>query len=271
MNAKIINPRSARISAELSSRHTGPKLRSTQSATRKIWRQPGVALGVTRNPIGFTLIELLVVIAIMSILAAMIFPVTGAINRRKIRSKAQAELGLLQMAIENYKTALGHFPPDNPLDRRINALYFELKGTRLTNGFYQTLDGSARIRASSISNNFPNGFGPAVGGVANCSQGPSSDEARTAGSFLPGLKSDQMAGWNNGQDMFKVIACPVPGPPIYPGSSPLAGQNLFGYNSSNPTNNPGSFDLFVDVVIGGKMYRVGNWSREPILITNPNW
>ncbi len=220
----------------------------------------------------FTLIELLVVIAVMAILAAMIFPVTGAINRNKIRSKARAELGLLQMAIENYKTELGHYPPDNPVragypyDPRINQLFFELKGARLTNGVYQALDGSAQVRANSISNAFPNGFGPGVGGIANCTSGASGDEGRRAMAGLSGLKADQVGGWDNNQDNFKLLACPVPGPVLYPTGNPLAGQTLFAYNSSNPTNNPGSFDLWVDVLVSGKTNRISNWSKEPLIV-----
>ena len=33
------------------------------------------------------------------------------------------------------------------------------------------------------------------------------------------------------------------------------------YNSSHPTHNAGSYDLWVDLVIGGKTYQVGNWNQ----------
>jgi hypothetical protein len=45
--------------------------------------------------------------------------------------------------------------------------------------------------------------------------------------------------------------------------------NPWRYNSSNPTNNPGSYDLWVDVIIDGKTNRFGNWSKEPMLVNKP--
>src|SRR5438105_6095650 len=91
----------------------------------------------------FTLVEMLVVIAVIAILAAMIFPVTKAVNRNKMRSKAKAELASIKDAIDGYKVKLGHYPPDNPDDPRRNQLFYELLGTTLNNGIYTTLDGSA--------------------------------------------------------------------------------------------------------------------------------
>jgi general secretion pathway protein G len=60
---------------------------------------------------GFTLIEMLVVIAVMSILAGMVFPITKAVSRNKVRARARAEMALLQTAIEAYKLKLGFYPP----------------------------------------------------------------------------------------------------------------------------------------------------------------
>ncbi len=47
------------------------------------------------------------------------------------------------------------------------------------------------------------------------------------------------------------------------------GINPWRYNSSNPTNNPGTYDLWVDVIIDGKTNRFGNWSKEPVLVNKP--
>jgi hypothetical protein len=38
--------------------------------------------------------------------------------------------------------------------------------------------------------------------------------------------------------------------------------NPFSYNSVNPTHNPNSYDLWVDLVIGGKTNRISNWSKQ---------
>ena len=80
--------------------------------------------------LAFTLIELLVVIAIMAVLAALIIPITGAVNRHKLRSRTRAELRSIETAIEDYKTKRGYYPPDNPNSPLpLNQLYYELSGT----------------------------------------------------------------------------------------------------------------------------------------------
>ena len=45
-----------------------------------------------------------------------------------------------------------------------------------------------------------------------------------------------------------------------PMANPL---NPWRYVSSNPTNNPGEFDLWVDIIVGGKTNRICNWSDKP--------
>src|SRR5882724_7919040 len=94
-------------------------IRNTQHATRNTQHPRRVPCSVFRVQPAFTLIELLVVIAIISILAAMIIPIGKAVNRTKIRSKARGELAAVEIAIENYKTKMGHYPPDNPDNPRL--------------------------------------------------------------------------------------------------------------------------------------------------------
>ncbi|HWW00070.1 MAG TPA: prepilin-type N-terminal cleavage/methylation domain-containing protein [Candidatus Acidoferrum sp.] len=216
----------------------------------------------SRSTTGFTLIELLVVIAVIAILAALIFPVTGAVNRAKIRSKARAELGEVQLGIDNYKAKLGHYPPDNPGLPTTNQLYFELLGT--TNigtaaaPIYQTLDGSARVAASFLNAD----FGSGVSGFVNCTPAGGGDEGRFATPFLSGLKPGQIASMPSDQNV-KFIVCSVPSPNTatlgYLGAGTLT---PFYYNSSNPTNNPGTYDLWVDVMVAGKTNRISNWNKE---------
>src|SRR5450759_725568 len=91
-------------------------------------------------------IELLVVIAVIGILAALIFPITGALKKKKMITVAQAELAQVETAIDAYKAKYGTYPPDNPANPLINPLYFELEGTTNNgSGYYQTLDGSGQI------------------------------------------------------------------------------------------------------------------------------
>jgi prepilin-type N-terminal cleavage/methylation domain-containing protein len=222
---------------------------------------------VLRVKRGFTLIELLVVIAIMSILAAMVIPIGKAVNRAKIRSKVRGELAAIELAIESYKTKMGHYPPDNPDNPRLNPLYFELEGTVFTNGAFQTLDGAGLIRASQL----PMTFGGKVTGIINSSQPSASDEVRPATRFLPELKRTQIGLLQtNVADRANILISSVPWP--VDTSFPLVGHpgmNPVRYNSSTPTNNPNSFDLWIDVIIDGKTNRIGNWSKEPLIVSTP--
>ena len=45
--------------------------------------------------------------------------------------------------------------------------------------------------------------------------------------------------------------------------------NPWRYNSSNPTNNPGHFDLWVDIILSGKTNRISNWSAKPQIVSTP--
>jgi len=70
----------------------------------------------------------------MSLLAAMIFPITKAVNKAKVLNLAKTEMAQVESAIENYKSKNGVYPPDNPVTPYfppyINQLYYELLGTK---------------------------------------------------------------------------------------------------------------------------------------------
>src|SRR5258706_3910176 len=131
MKSEIRNPK-----AELRAGVANPKpeLRKGQGGSDQISAfgfRP--SFGPRISAFGFTLIELLVVIAIMAILAALIFPVTAAINKVKIRSRAKSEMNQIISGIESYHAKLGQYPPDNapPVGRwDVNQLYYELLGTK---------------------------------------------------------------------------------------------------------------------------------------------
>ena len=215
----------------------------------------------------FTLIELLVVIAVIAILAALLFPVTAVIKKKRLISLAQAELANVETAIESYKARRGTYPPDNPGNFLVNQLYFELLGTTRDNlGNYQTLDGSSQI----LKLEFPAFYGPNVSGFVNSSASAKGDDEKAAAeAFLKNLKPNQSGVPNSAYLKIKILACSVQveDPASYPlplalGSNP-PGLNPWRYISTNPTNNPGSYDLWVDLFIGGKKYTVSNWSKKP--------
>jgi hypothetical protein len=107
-----------------------------------------------------------------------------------------------------------------------------------------------------------------VGGFANSSQAGGGDEAQAATVFLRGLKQGQYAELSGGA---RILTCSIPWPDNLgsrvPNVPPEA--NPFRYFSSNPTNNPNSFDLSIDVVIAGKTNRISNWSRDPTIVGSP--
>ncbi len=244
-------------------------------------------------PRAFTLIEMLTVIAVISVLAAMIFPVTKAINRTKIRSRLRTEMEQLTTAIDLYKAKLGHYPPDNHFQNSVffnpylNQLYYELAGTILTNNppnsanaVYATMDGRSQLHQAAMTRP-PLNLG--VSGFANSSTPASAEEGSTAVDCLKGtLRADQLADAFPGADAgngFKVIVGSIPLPPrlappnpAYPGAylGPAGGYYCaWRYNSSNPTYNPSAYDLWINVVIDGRTNRICNWSRDPVVVNAP--
>ena len=210
----------------------------------------------------FTLIELIVVISIMALLAALIIPVGGAIKKRRIISKTQVELRQIATGIEQYKAKHHVYPPDNPGNPLplLNQLYYELMGTTLNNNLYTLKDGSGSLNVTAL----PNAFGTAnVAGFVNCTKGAGGDEGTIAESFLKsGLKPNQYVDATNGNGTpVKILVASV-GLPV----PPITGPNPWRYVSTNPTNNPRSYDLWVDIVIGNKTNRICNWSDKQIVL-----
>ncbi len=214
----------------------------------------------------FTLIELLVVISIMGLLAALILPTMGALKAKATVARTQTELAQMATAIDAYKAGKGFYPPDNPGNFMVNPLYFELAGTVLTNNGsrYQTLDGTARLPVKQV----PSTFG--VSGFLNCSKGGGDADAPVAASFLKGLNPKQVGELTTAIDQntdIKLLVASVGWPERWP-TQPVPGRpglNPWRYVSTNPTNNPNTYDLWVDIIVQGKTNRVSNWSDKPQL------
>lgn len=211
------------------------------------------------NREGFTLIELLVVIAIIGVLVALVGSSIEAAGAKAKIETARAELGQIESAINDYRTDLGFFPPDNPNGPLINPLYFELLGTTNDGTTYVTLDGSGQI--SDANGAMTSTFGRQ--GFANSGrQAHSSDEHGAPTSFLSHLRRNQIGEAATINPGIKILACSVEWsgrPALIPGTT----LNPWRYISSHPTNNPSSYDLWVDLVLGNKTYQVNNWNQHP--------
>ena len=225
---------------------------------------------VIRSSPAFTLIELLVVISIIGLLAAFTMAGLMAVKRSQYRSHARAEMALIETAIDSYKAAYGFYPPGNPNSAIFNPLYFELLGTtNKNNATYQTLDGSASISDAAFVSlpNSPLG----VGGFINCAKLGAGEDAPTAKNFLPGLKPKQfgLSITNPVNAVYPValLLCSVGGPDQ--NYRPLNASDVNPWRYTSPgTNNPGGYDLYVQLVISGKTNLICNWSRQ-VQINSP--
>jgi prepilin-type N-terminal cleavage/methylation domain-containing protein len=248
--------------------HAPPVTRHPSLATppRHVSRFTFHASRFTFHVSGFTLIELLVVIAIMAALAALLLPVVGAVKKHQYIFSAQAEMAKLETAIDRYKATYGFYPPDNrqsTTNAMINQLYYELVGTTnadLNNPSYQPLDGRGlTLPASDVQN----GFG--VGGIMNCSKPGGGEDITVAKNFLPDLKPNQIGVVSNYSVTpvgVTVLLCAVGGPDNTYQPMNALGVNPWRYISSNPINNPGSYDLWIQLSIAGKTNLICNWSKQ---------
>jgi prepilin-type N-terminal cleavage/methylation domain-containing protein len=204
----------------------------------------------------FTLIELLVVISIIALLSGLVIAGLGAAKKSANRSTAKANLAFVAAAIESYKDKYNTYPPSNTNSVMLNPLYYELSGVTLSGSTYTTLDGAAKITEAD----YKTAFG--IGGILNVTRG-GGDDGVAAKNFLPGLDS-KLVNDNVSNNLVRttILVTSVGGPDV--NYQPLGARDLnpFHYNSFNPTNNPGGYDLWLELHIGGKTNIFGNWTAK---------
>ncbi len=206
------------------------------------------------------------VIAIIAVLAALLFPAGIAVQHKATLKRAGAEIKQVEAAITAYKIDKGFYPPDNKrpngvIDPYPNSLYYELTGARVSpqaNQTFVALDGSETNTVIELQAAFR------VGGINNVEIEGAQDVA-PARNYIKELSSAQYALVDlGGQARRKrVMGVNLDGPFLV---TAVGGGNInpLRYVSSSPTNNPETFDLWVDLIVGGKTNRVCNWSDAPI-------
>ena len=213
----------------------------------------------------FTLVELLVVIAIISILAALIVPLARNAADTQRKNRAKTELGLLQTALEQYKSARGHYPPDNTNNAARPPLFYELTGTVYTNSglgrtYWSLYQGMPINRPTALMTFGVEAFINAaqVGNAADAAQIRETDVKNC----LNNLRSGQYLTNNDGA---AFLGLPIDGPDEIVTSDGRR-INPWRYNSSNPTNNTDTYDLWVDITLRNGTNRICNWSGDSIVL-----
>jgi prepilin-type N-terminal cleavage/methylation domain-containing protein len=223
---------------------------------------------VTRHPLAFTLIELLVVISIMGVIAGLIFPIAGVVKRRQYLNTANAELEQIKSALLDYHSKYNVYPPSNPnLSPAYNTLYYELSGVTHNESAktYTTLDGSCTITETAYGSAFSAG-GSSIGGIINCTRG-GAEEGTTAQNFLLGLRANRIGTSTTipGGVQITNLITSVRGPDA--NYKPVVTQDVNPFCYVYPgTNNPGSYDLWIDLSIKGKTNRICNWKNAPFTL-----
>lgn len=247
----------------------------------------------------FTLIELLTVLVIIGILAGLTVSVAGIASRRSKVTRTQAELARLDLAIRDYKARFGFYPPDNVInpaaltqDPVVNQLYYELSGARFDpdSNVYIPLGEAFNegISRPGYVTGFGNGNFP---GIYNSSASDANVKNFLSGGRAVQSRLVQLTAYppTGGNFNYKALTVPVawpvnhwktqlaPGDPNYDarffpplftyvanpaGSRDLLAINPWRYNATNPTNNPGEFDLWADIVVGNEFITIGNWKEE---------
>src|SRR6266581_5168055 len=182
----------------------------------------------------FTLIEMLVVFGLIAALAGLIIGAASAGFNKRIRSRVQTERDALVNAIEYYKQVKGFYPPDNVSnntnDPVMNSLFYELTGTITIGSPTPVAFSSVLLQDQLAQNTIQATFN--VGGFVNAAL--TNSEIKN---FYKTLKPGQYTTLASG-----VTLLVVP----YKGPTPPPTPNTWRYNSSKPTHNPDSFDLWAD-------------------------
>jgi prepilin-type N-terminal cleavage/methylation domain-containing protein len=191
---------------------------------------------------GFTLIELLVVISIIAVLAGLIAGLAPKIFDARNRNRVIAEREAIVTMIESYHAKMGSYPPSNttPGGEKRPQLYYELTGTVTEGGNFKALDASVLTPAQILS---------AFGVMGFLNTGPTRAEVQN---FYPSMPNSMSK--TDGTPPLRFLVVPVKGPE--------GTYNTWRYDAhSDDRHNTESFDLWAEIILGGKTNTIDNWSK----------
>ncbi len=197
----------------------------------------------TKRAGAFTLIELLVVIAIIGIIAALVTNLAGKAARTRKINRVRAEVERLETVIDSYQSKLGFYPPDNGNlisddstrpSAATNQLFYELAGATFDGTSLFTANGKT-ISSADVNTYFKRE------GIAN---------SQDAKKFFAASEAQHKAIAGDVQ----VLIVPVE---LQPGQI-----NPWRYDASSTNrHNPESYDIWAEILIGGKTNIIGNWKE----------
>lgn len=94
----------------------------------------------------FTLIEMLTVIVLIAVLASMVIGISGFVNAKAARSRAEGEIQAMATACESYKTDNGTYPQNtdtDALNAEVDGAPTSTKYTKASLYLYTSLSGDA--------------------------------------------------------------------------------------------------------------------------------
>jgi hypothetical protein len=203
----------------------------------------------------------------------MVFAISGPAKKMQYLKTARGEMEQIISALDNYKAKYGAYPPSNSnLSPLYNTLYYELCGvthTAANGGTYTTLDGAAAITDANYGNAFKTTVPAAsIGGIINCTKSGDEESVR-AQNFLPDLRANRIGTTmsNPGGVQITNLITSVRGPDA--SYMPLGVPDVNPFRYVYPgTNNPNSYDLWIQLKISGKTNLICNWNKQ-VLINSP--
>jgi hypothetical protein len=188
-------------------------------------------------------------------------------------SRVKAELAAIETAIEAYKNKFGHYPPDNPDNPTLNALYYELTGVLYssTRGTFKDPMSGNVMAPKLIKEHF------GVDGFVNGSKTesalkkfyePRPENVRHI-SEEHDDEDDGLGHKSHHSDEVHILCVPSPWPlsrddqPVRHHGKVAKGVNPWRYVSSQPVNNVQQYDLWAEYVVADEVWVISNWKSEP--------